>query len=328
MRLTNYEIELGFIKDFFDMYNQIGKIDEVNELLYPTGFHDFLKLTLNTVGYGDKLTRELKTQKEKISLSNVNDKVLIGFSSGFDSTYQALKLKHEGYEPVLFHINSLNKSYPDEATKANEFAEMYNFEIINIEIEENINKVFIDNPIKNQMILSLMIDYGYKNEINKFALGNNIRENIEECRVQYGISDSIQMFQIYRDSLSRYISNAIFFDIQETKSDAYNFVGTLYPKALVAVNSCITPHRFKKHLNKLNSEKFGIVPLSDNRCMSCYKCAIEAILLDYNDIVQYDEKYLNHSYNIIRKKSDTIFTTKIANKKSNNEEILKELLQC
>ena len=61
---------------------------------------------------------------------------------------------------------------------------MYKFDIANVEIDDNINNVFIDNPMKNQLVLSLMIDYGFSNGLNKFALGNHLYENIGECRVQ------------------------------------------------------------------------------------------------------------------------------------------------
>lgn len=330
MRLKNYEISLEIVSQMLDLYNQTGDLNNVDVFKYPKGFESFTELMLQTVGYGDIKTKEINNDNiEKVTLPFDNDKrVLVGFSSGFDSTYHALKLKSDGYIPVLFHIKSLNKSYPDEFNKSNDFADMYKFDIVNVEIDDNINNVFIDNPMKNQLVLSLMIDYGFSNGINKFALGNNINENIDECRVQYGISDSIQMFVGYREGIKNYIDNLKFFDIKETKSEAYNFVGRNYPQALETVNSCITPHRFKKHLNKLNSKKFDIEPLSDTRCMSCYKCAIEAILLDYNGIVDYSSEYLQHGYNIIRKKSDTIFTTKIATKKSTNEKILKGLLEC
>lgn len=327
MKIVNFQIKNKIVLDMIDLYNDINNISNDSVLTVPYGFNGFSELILNSIGY-DPIINLSEELSNPIDIESTNNKVVVGFSSGFDSVYNSLKLLSCGYEPVLFHVKSLNKSYPDEFNKSISFAKDFGFDIVVLEVEDNNNPIFIDNPMKNQMILSLMIEYGTQNNINKFAMGNNVNEKISECRVQYGISDSIEMFTEYRNGISKYFNNLEFFDILETKSNAYKFVGENFYKAFENVNSCITPHRFKKHLNKLNSNKFNITPLSDTRCMSCYKCAIEAILLDYNNIVEYPDDYIEHSYDIIRKKSDTIFTTKIANKKSKNSEILERLIEC
>ena len=221
----------------------------------------------------------------------------------------------------MLHINNLNKSYPDEKIKAQEFAKKFGMEIVTVDFEHGTESYCIDNPIKNQLILAIMIDYGIKNGINNFALGNNIYEKISECRVQYGISDSIENFDLFRNGIKEYIKNINFYDIEIKKNECYKFVAENYFDAFKYVNSCISPHRFKKYLNKTNKEKYNIQPLSETRCMSCYKCAIEYITLSKLGFLQENEQFKKHCFDIIRKKSDTIFTTKIANRKSSNEEI-------
>lgn len=221
----------------------------------------------------------------------------------------------------MLHINNLNKSYPDEKIKAQEFAKKFGMEIVTVDFEHGTESYCIDNPIKNQLILAIMIDYGIKNGINNFALGNNIYEKISECRVQYGISDSIENFDLFRNGIKEYIKNINFYDIEIKKNECYKFVAENYFDAFKYVNSCISPHRFKKYLNKTNKEKYNIQPLSETRCMSCYKCAIEYITLSKLGFLEENEQFKRHCFDIIRKKSDTIFTTKIANRKSSNEEI-------
>lgn len=314
-------------KEMIKLYNyfSLDNNDKTGNIETIKGLHKFPNF-VNNVVYDNQVEFTGTRTMDKMIYNN-NNKVLIGYSSGFDSTYIALNLLSKGLVPVLFHLKSLNKSYPDEYDKAVNFAKEFGLEIIVVEIQHG-KQFFIDNPIKNQMILSLMMDYGFKNNINQFAMGNNVDEDINECRIQYGISDSINSFNEYRDSIGEYVENVIYHDITETKTNAYKFLWENYPQAFKYVNSCITPHRFKKHLNKLNSEKFNYTPLSDTRCMSCFKCAIEYITLDSFGFVEKNDKLLEHCYNVIRKKSDTMFTTKIATKKSTNEEIRRNILSC
>ena len=285
-----------------------------------------MKLANDKVYENNNVFNENEELIQHIKMSESND-ILIGYSSGFDSTYQALRFMDKGYNVILFHCNNLNKSYPDEKIKARGFAKYYNMKLVQVDIEHS-EQFFIDNPIKNQLILSLMIDYGIANNINNFALGNNIFESIKECRSQYGISDSIENFNSFRNGIKKYIDNINFYDIEIKKHECYKYVAENHFEAFEFVNSCISPHSFKKSLNKHNEDKYGIKPLSKERCMSCYKCAIEYIILSKYGFVELNNDYLKHCYDVIRKKSDTIFTTKISNKKSTNEEIERNIFNA
>ncbi len=317
---SSFKTDLG--NKVLEMYNYFSVDNNSQIKTIPTyeHFEKFMQ-TCNDTVYDNKNTFVTGVPLcNKMKLSNSNS-IIVGYSSGFDSTYQALRFLKEGKNVILFHCNNLNKSYPDEKVKAQEFANKFGMEIVTVDFEHGDNSYCIDNPIKNQLILALMIDYGVQNGINNFAMGNNIFEKISECRVQYGISDSIENFEYFRNAIKHYIKNINFYDIEIKKNECYKFVAENYFDAFEYVNSCISPHRFKKHLNKVNTEKYGIVPLSDNRCMSCYKCAIEYITLSKFGFLPMNQEYRKHCFDIIRKKSDTIFTTKIASKKSTNEEI-------
>lgn len=323
MKILNFNND--FLTNFtIGLYNDLNNNNNVRIL---SGFESWYNVISSAIDTTNSIST-YNIEKERIVIPDINNNILIGFSSGFDSVYHALKLKHCGYNPILFHFKHLNKSYPDEYDKAFNFAKEFDFDIVVVELEHDKNSIFIDNPIKNQLILSYMIEYGAIHNINKFALGNNKFEKISECRVQYGISDSIEMFEAFRLGVSNYYSNLQYFDIDKRKVDCYKFVATHYPQAFKYVNSCITPHRFKKHLNNLNSNKFNIQPLSNTRCLSCYKCAIESIVLNDCGHTHYPQEFIEHCYNVIRKKSDTIFTTKVANKNSTNDEIRENIYKC
>lgn len=325
------EFNTPITNQVMEMYNYftLDNNDKYDKITTNIGFTEFMQLANDKV-YNNRITF---VDNEPLMLpfkfNTQTNKVVVGYSSGFDSTYQALKLKHDGYEVVLLHCNDLNKSYPDEKEKAREFANYYNIKLVTVDIKhDKTPQFFIDNPIKNQLILSLMIDYGIANNINTFALGNNIYENITECRSQYGISDSIQNFDTFRKGIAYYIENINFYDVKEHKHECYKFVAENYHDAFQFVNSCISPHRFKRHLNKKNREKYNINTLSDSRCMSCYKCAIEYIILSHYGFTENSQEYINRCYDIIRKKSDTIFTTKISDKNTNNNDIERNIFNA
>lgn len=317
------------------MYNYFsadrnGHCDNIDTYI---GFSDFMETANDKVYNNNNTFKETEKIMERFIMPDSdysNTTIMVGYSSGFDSTFQALRFKKRGFNVVLLHCNDLNKSYPDEKEKAKEFADYYDMQLVTVDIKYDKSQpnFFIDNPIKNQIVLSLMIDYGIQYNINKFALGNNVYENINECRSQYGISDSIENFNLFRQGIKQYIENIYFYDIDIHKHECYRFVAENYPEAFKFINSCISPHRFKRYLNKTNREKYGIEPLSDTRCMSCYKCAIEYIILSHYNFIKTSEEYLKQCYNIIRKKSDTIFTTKVANKNSTNEEIERNIFNA
>ena len=284
------------------------------------GFAEFVKIVNNKVYNNNMVFDESLEFKFRQKMTDSN-KIVIGYSSGFDSTYQALKFKSLGYEVILLHCSNMNKSYPDEKQKALDFAKEYSMKLIIVEIEHLSSEFFIDNPIKNQLILSIMIDYGLFDNINNFALGNNIYENISECKPQYGVSDSFESFMEFRKAINNYITNINFYDIDIKKSECYKFVADNYFESFKYVNSCISPYRFKKYLNRINTCKYNIIPLSDERCLSCYKCAMEYLILSKLGFLDINHDFEKHCYNIIRNKSDTIFTTKIANKTSTDNDI-------
>nr|WNM56314.1 hypothetical protein CoNPh38_CDS0438 [Staphylococcus phage S-CoN_Ph38] len=289
---------------------------------WDSRFNDFVDL-ISTYAFGS----DFNTPKSNVGILGEQSqkldykKAMVGFSSGVDSTYQALYLQSKGYHVTLFHVGGLNKSYPDEKERAQKFANDFDMDIIVKDCKHGDSQFFVDNPVKNQLVLSAMIDTGVELGIGVYAMGNNVNEDIKGINIQYGLSDSIQSFDTFESTVLNGLYDIKLEHIKVGKPDIYDFIIHYKPKALKYVNSCITPHRFKRHLNKLNREKYNFTPLSDTRCMSCFKCSIEHIILDKLGYVEHNKELLQHCYDIIRKKSDTMFTTTIANKKSTNKEI-------
>lgn len=253
-------------------------------------------------------------------------RVVVGYSSGFDSTFQALWHYFNGYDVTLLHFVDLNRCYPDEKLTAKFFAARYGMDLYTVELKHVGKDYFVDNPIKNQLVLSDLIDYAIQNNIGTIAMGSNVFDSIHDAHLQFGVSDSVELFQEFMKGIAGCVIGLNLSLIDRKKVKCYEFVAKEYPEAFQYVNSCITPQRFKVTLNRRNGEKYGEQFLTQNRCMSCYKCAIEAILLDYIGFRTFGEPFLEHCYNVIRSKSESIYTKKIAHKLEANKSILTNLL--
>lgn len=236
-----------------------------------------------------------------IDLSTSSDKdIILGFSGGLDSAYNALYLHDIGYNVTLMHIKNLNKSYPKEDEFACRFAENHNFNYVEMDAKHYAKEFFIDNPLKNQLILSVMIDYGIMHGINVYSLGADTCTPINQSTIGMTITDSIEVNECFWDGVKQYIPYATlkFIPNDIKKYDRLKYILLNHPNALNDIYSCITPHRFNNSLHKHNEEKYGI-HLLDGRCGSCFKCCMEGILLSELGYYDKDSEFIKHCWDIL-----------------------------
>lgn len=235
-----------------------------------------------------------------IDFSYINKNIVIGFSGGLDSAYMALYLRDQGYNVTLMHIKNLNKSYPKEDDFARRFAGNNNFNYIELGAKHYNKEFFIDNPLKNQLVLSAMIDYGMKNKISTYGIGADTCTSISESAVGMTITDSIEVNQYFWDGIKKYIPFATlkFIPRNIKKYDRLQYILSNHPSALNDIYSCITPHRFNNSLHKHNEEKYG-VHLLDGRCGSCFKCCMEGILLAELGYYDRNSEFIKHCWDIL-----------------------------
>lgn len=283
------------------MYNLFGSDILPNHITIMHGFEDLITLLYKVHGF----------ESPNIDVAHYNvlydstppthkSTILLGFSGGLDSAYNALKLRDEGYEVLLFHINNLNKAYPKEDEFAQYFAINQNFKYITLDAYHLHKEHYIDNPLKNQLILASMIDYGILHNINIYALGADTNTHIEDAHIGMTVTDSVEVNQLFWKGVKKYLPNAelklIPNDIK--KYNRLKYILEYHNDALNDVYSCITPHRFNNMLHNNNEAKYNI-KLLDGRCGSCYKCCMEIILLTELGYYNKDEKLLNHCWKIL-----------------------------
>lgn len=316
---------------YYDYFCQDQKPDQWRKIYAYQGFSRYFALIdqyayparTNNIFY-EEADMQI-ADSDKIHIPE-NNKVCVGFSCGLDSIYQALKYKEKGFDVHLFHVAGINRQYPDETQGVKEFAEYFNMPLEIVKIGNEGREHFCENPMKDQIIMAMMIDYGIHAKIAEFTLGNKVKDKIQETP-PYGLSDSIDACNAFDFGVRTYIANYRTTYINASKVAEYQFIAQYNFNAYKFMRSCFSPTRFKRSLNARNVAKYGIMPLSGNRCMSCYKCCLEWIVLTEIGRVPYDEKYLRHCYDVLRLTAGRIQNPPIAAKGMSNEQIKENIFQ-
>lgn len=230
------------------------------------------------------------------------EKVVVAFSGGKDSLACVLKLLDDGYKPILFYVDGINRSYSTyELEHAKSTAELLNLDLYIYKLKISGKCDFIENPIKNQFILSLMVDYGLKYDINKYALGTMSTDTLDSISNEYMLSDCYELLMATESFYRQYIRYFELLIPLADETESYCVIKSFDKLDLLAeCFSCMTPLRYKQNIIKTNERKYN-VSLLPNRCGSCYKCCQEALILSEMGAVQYDSGFISHCNEIIDK---------------------------
>lgn len=253
------------------------------------------------------------------------DKVIVGYSSGVDSTSQALYQRSIGKNVILFHVKHLNNSYPDEYDSAVRFAKDFGFPIVVIEPKFIKQKVYIDNPIKNQTILAYMIDYGRTIGCMNYAMGNYRSDALKEQVEGYETTDAVELFDSFNDYIHGLFSQYVYYDMPFDKYGAFEFVVNNEPRALPYINSCMRPYRFKDYTHDITSRKYNI-PLIPHHCGVCFKCALEYLILADLKYYPIDRAYGKKCISSLRENEGTTYTLHL-DKSMSDKRVLERVLE-
>lgn len=262
----------------------------------PTEYVGIAKQVAEKIGWNTEVCGE--DIEYSINTEAQNNRVLLALSGGLDSVYLMHKLIDDGYDVTAVHVAGLNKSSSvEEEISARAAAKKAGAKYAKAVFKAP-RQVFPDNPFKNQLILSILLDIGAKQGIYRYAIGSDWTTPLSEATVGYTITDSIEVNRAFWNGIKARFPQAelLFIPNNEKK---YKRLEYLYVKgALQDVSSCISPHRFRAHLHKQNIEKYG-VQLMPGRCGSCFKCAMEYLLLAEMGKIKKNERFAEHSWTIL-----------------------------
>lgn len=229
-----------------------------------------------------------------------NNKIMLLFSGGKDSTAMAMKFKELGYDVTLYFLQGVNLSYLDELERAKVVAEKLELPMIVDYVRVTGKGEFLENPTKNQLILAFAINRGIDLGIYRYSYGGFKEDIIEQAAFDRNFSDSIELFNWFSEGVKEVIPNLEIITPFENEVETLIKIGK-HKDLWNLYQSCITPLRYRNHLKELNENKYNI-KLLDNRCGSCWKCCMEYIVWADLGLIEYNKDFYQHCLEIFMNK--------------------------
>lgn len=290
-----------FTKIMKRLYMDMSKRELSDTLYYPLTMINYIGEIYHAFGKECMVDDEEKEYSfPKYDLNPHDPRVLCAFSGGKDSLANVLMLQDLGYEPILFFITGVNYRYTYEHESSRQLAEVLGLELVEQSFKLHGKNDYPENPVKNQFILAMMLDYGLKRGITNYSFGTYLDSPTDELSSEYMLSDSSDLFDAFMEFVNSIYPEVDLPFFLHDSCEAYLVIIQHDPKLLNYTQSCMAPMRFKQNLIKHAESKYGI-ELLPNRCPSCYKCCTEAIILNDFGIVCYPDSYLEHCKDVIRK---------------------------
>lgn len=237
---------------------------------------------------------------EKLKLPKYDPKnIIVCFSGGKDSTAAALHYKKLKYNVYLYHVTGLNKTYYDEWKSAEKIAQYLKMPLIIEDVSYSGNHEWVEHPIKNMVCASMALQYGIRNNIGiKIATGNFTTSSIIDDPFDVCSGDTVEMWRAYETIIRSILPKFKVYISNTNYQTAFNTLSKV-PELIPLTISCLSSNRFRGQRRKWNIEKYGH-PKIENRCGSCWKCAVEYIWFTDHGVFEYDAEYYKHCLQILQ----------------------------
>ena len=214
-------------------------------------------------------------------------------------------MKEKGYNVHLYHVHGINKSYPDELERATNVAKLLDMPLTIENVLLKGTSTFRENPIKNQLVASMALDFGIKNNISTtIVFGDFTSDDISNSNFIEDWSDTQEMWLAHYNYIRQYVSN------YKIVIPFENYINTMdimakHVDLLNIIQGCILPYRYRKNIRSKNEQKYK-VQLLPNRCGSCWKCCAEYIHYADIGVVEYNKEFYKHCLDFLLDKMKTM----------------------
>lgn len=291
-----------FSQPMLDVYECFNKQRFPTKVTCPEYFQDMCNLVYNS--FERKLPIYTNFQIDKQVITCKNNDVLLGFSAGLDSIYQAIYLKESGYNVHLFFAKNINTYENGQGWKyAQIIANKLQLDLINVNVKKDMNKDLYDNPfkqywpenpIKNQLIMSVMADVCIEKQWNYLSLGDDFDLTLQYAVPGVNTTDAREVTEAFLSGLQKYVQLE-FIKIPKghdkrvrlNKLFEYNLQDDYY--------SCVQAGRFNKMFKKNTENKFNIKLLGNN-CGSCRKCCMHDLIMHYSNMQKFPDDFIEHCW--------------------------------
>ena len=244
----------------------------------PAGIEDYMQAVYKAAD------QQLKVKKWEGSYTTRGDArhngrdLMVGFSGGKDSLATALWGLEKGYDVTLFHVKGVNPSYPNEVNHAVTLAGELPARLIIKQVKLTGRSDFMENPVKNQLILAAMIAWGYPQGIANYALGDFWDDTLDKSNIICNLSDARELWLGIESYLGDIYNPFSYKHIFNNYSETYLQILRTRPDLLEQVLGCMAPLRYRAGYRQHNESKYKL-NLLPGRCGSCWKCCAEYLVL-------------------------------------------------
>jgi hypothetical protein len=265
-------------------------------------FCDFVGIIYDA--FEQELDIELHTDKIPSYLLCDNKDVILGFSGGLDSAYQALELRRNGYNVHLFHVRGLNGYEGNKAYLASmSFADNLGFDFIEARFcrGKDFSMHWIENPIKNQLIQAIMLDIAIDRGYKYIAIGDDASMSFSRPDFILGTNttDCREIQSCFEQSICNLLGDTISFLMidreigSKQKHKGERIASLIKANAIDHYYSCVGAGRFNEYNHRNSEEKYNIKLPKHNCGCFCAKCAMHNLLMHYMGIVEYPKVFID-----------------------------------
>jgi len=262
--------------------------------------------TLNLIADAHEQKEYKETFDVELKPMVENKKVLVLFSGGLDSVYQAINLRKRGYEVQLFHLRNQNKYTNGQEEKVVKlFAEKYSFPLFMGKFTSNdkseYKKYWQENSWKNFLLYTIAYCYCIENDIGNISSGDDLRLSMSEAVVGTNLSDSKELTTTFIHDMSL---NFIACDGDKESRLRFIFDNNLENDYY----SCVSPGRMNQYWHNYYSKKFNISQVEKYNCLICRKCAMHLLLRKYYlHNITFDQEAENYLWKKVSIGADNVF---------------------